>query len=69
MQDLQLPFLREGEYVASMTYIDKRQELKILGKEPFGYLVELPSGQYAFLDIQRVKTYTETNNNTLLPKK
>ena len=68
MQSVQLQFLNEKPYVFPMQMIDKRWELKILGEEPTGFLVELPDGTTGYLEANKADSYIRTTENTLINK-
>jgi hypothetical protein len=50
-----------------MMKIDPRWELKILGEEPMGVLVETPDGEEVMLERERMTNYVRVDNK-LIPK-
>ena len=50
-----------------MMKIDPRWELKILGEEPTGVLVETPDGEEVILERERMTNYVRVDNK-LIPK-
>jgi hypothetical protein len=48
-------------------YVDPRWELKWLGEDPGGILVETPDGEIGVLDIGKLENYAKVDNK-LIPK-
>lgn len=49
-------------------YVDPRWELKYLGEDPGGVLVETPNGEQGMIGRERLEQYYKVNNK-LVPKK